>query len=250
MTRPSTPTLAVAAAIATILLAACSEDPDPVSAPTEESPPSSPAGELIQATRLDDVAGSDAPLTPGLYALGVSSDRTDAPMVVIDVPEGYLGGGDGFEIGADEGGFRHDSTWTVADGAETPCGSTEWVDPGPGVDDLVDALAALPVWESTAPASLTIGGHDAVSMELNVPADVPADCQEGQPHSWRDHQGGTQGIGPGKTQRLWIVDVDGQRVMLVVGYFPGDEGPSPSTVEEMTAMVEGARFVSPDQLAP
>jgi len=31
-------------------------------------------------------------------------------------------------------------------------------------------------------------------------------------------------IGPGKTQRLWILDVDGHRVMLIAGYFPDRPG--------------------------
>ena len=86
-------------------------------------------------------------------------------------------------------------------------------------------------------------------MELNVPADLPASCQ-GEPDSWRDHDGSTQGIGPGKTQRLWIVDVDGQRLMLVAGYFPGPEGPTQRQIDEMTQMAEGATFVDADRVAP
>ena len=169
----------------------------------------------------------DTLLTPGPYAMGFSSDQADAPMVVIDVPAGYRGRGDGYEIcGRGRRGFRHFDTWTVAEVAAQPCGGTAWVDPGPSVDDLADALAALPVWESTQPAPRTIGGYEGVFMELNVPADIPAKCQ-GELHSWRDHPGGTQGIGPGKTQRLWIVDVDGHRLMFVAGYFPGPEGPTP-----------------------
>ena len=124
--------------------------------------------------------------------------------------------------------------------ATAPCGDADWVDPGPGVDDLADALAALPVWESTPPVARTIDGHEGVYMELNVPADVPAECQGGELLSYRDHEGGTQGIDLGKTQRLWIADVDGHRLMLVAGYFPGPEGPTPEQVDEMTRMAEGS----------
>ena len=214
-----------------------------------DSPASSPSGDLVQATRLADVAAADTLLTPGPYAMGFSSEQADAPMVVIDVPAGYQGRGDGFEISADEGGFRHLDTWTVAEVAAQPCGSTAWVDPGPRVDDLADALAALPVWESTEPAPRTIGGYEGVFMELNVPSEIPAKCQ-GELHSWREHSGGTQGNGPGKTQLLWIVDVDGHRLMLVVGYFTGPEGPTSEVVDEMTQMAEGATFVDADQVAP
>ena len=215
----------------------------------EDPQTSSPSGDLVQATRLADVAAADTLLTPGLYAMGFSSDEDDVPMVLIDVPAGYLGRGDGYEITAAEDDFRHFDTWTVAEVAEQPCGGTAWMDPGPTVDDLADALAALPVWETTEPAPTTIGGYEGVFMELNVPANIPATCQ-GDLLSWRDHSGGTQGIAPGKTQRLWIVDVDGHRLMLVVGYFPGPEGPSPKQVDEMTQMAEGATFIDADQVAP
>ena len=174
----------------------------------------------MQATRLADVAASDALLTPGLYAMGFSSDHADVPMVVIDVPAGYRGRGDGYEISAEEGGFRRFDTWTVADVATQPCGDTAWVDPGPGVRDLADALAALPVWESTRPAPRTIGGYEAVFMELNVPRDTPATCLD-ELRSWREHSGGTQG-----------------------------NGPTPQLVEEMTEMAEGAKFVDADRIAP
>ncbi len=236
-------------AVVTILLTACSDDRNTSASSGEDEPTSSPSGDLVQATRLADVATSDAGLTPGRYAMGFSSDQADTPMALIDVPAGYLGGGDGYEISSEKGGFRHFDTWTVAEVAEQPCGGTAWVDPGPGVDDLADALAALPVWESTDPAAVTVGGHEGVFMELNVPDEYPAACQ-GELLGWRDHLGGTQGIGPGKTQHLWIVDVDGHRLVLVAGYFPGPEGPTPGQIREVTRMARNATFVDADQVAP
>lgn len=244
-------TQALTATLATIavVLTACADDSGPRAPADEESSTSTPSGDLVRATRLAEVA-ADAALTPGPYAMGFSGEQADPPMLVIDVPAGYLAGGDGYEIQSEgDDGFRHFDTWTVAKVATQACGDAAWVDPGPGVDDLADALAALPVWESTPPAPRTIGGHDGVFMEFNVPADIPAKCQ-GEPLSWRDHLGGTQGIGPGKIQRLWIVDVDGHRLMLLAGYFPGPEGPTSGQVVEMTQMVEGATFVDADQVAP
>ena len=38
-----------------------------------------------------------------------------APLVLIDVPAGSLGGGDSFEIASDEDGLRHFGTWTAAE---------------------------------------------------------------------------------------------------------------------------------------
>ena len=252
MSPSSSPVLTAFAAVA-FLLTACTEDPDSQPSggadPPSSSPSSSPTGEPVRATRISDVASSDALLEPGLYAMGVASEEADPPMVVIDVPAGYHGRGDGYEISAepDGAGFRHFDTRTVSQVATKPCGDPEWVDPGPGVEDLAGALAALPVWESTRPEPRTIGGHAGVFMELNVPARLPAKCY-GNFRSWLDYHGSSQGIGPGKTQRLRIVDVDGQRLMLVAGYFPGAEGPTQAQIDEMTEMAEGAMFVDEDQI--
>lgn len=240
---------AAALAVVAILLTGCNDDSGTRAGTGADSPPSSSSGDLVQATRLADVAAVDTPLTPGRYAMGFASEQADAPMVVVDVPAGYLGRGDGYEITAEEGGFRHFDTWTVADVATQSCGDTSWVDPGPSVGDLADALAELPVWESTRPTPTTVGGHEGVVMELNVPARIPARCH-GELYSWREHTGGTQGIGAGKTQHLWIVDVDGHRLMLVLGYFPGPGGPGRDLVDEMVQMAEGATFVDADQVAP
>ncbi len=241
------------AALATtaILLTACDDEADVGGSPGEVSQPSSPSGDPVLATRLADVA-ADTDLTPGRYAIGFSSNQTDPPMVLIDVPAGYRAGGDGYEISAEDNdgtGYRHFDTWTVSEVAEQPCGDTAWVDPGPGVYDLADALAALPVWESTRPVPVTVGGHQGIVMELNVPADIPDKCRS-ELLSWHDHLGGTQGIGAGKTQRLWIVDVDGHRLMLIAGYFLGHGGPTPKQVDEMTKMAEMAAFVDADHVAP
>ena len=133
---------ATALATIAILLTGCSDDPGTRAGAGGDSPPPSPSGDLVQATRLTDVASADTLLPPGPYAMGFSSDQADAPMVVIDVPAGYLGRGDGFEISAEEGGFRHLDTWTVAEVAAQPCGGTAWVDPGPSVDGSVRAGVA------------------------------------------------------------------------------------------------------------
>lgn len=239
-----------------VLLPACSDDQaagaaadadsatpsPPAPAPASADPGAAPEN----ATPLRDLA-AETRLAPGRYVMDVSSEYTEEPSVLIDVPAGYRSLGDGYEIVAnenDDSGFRHFGTWTVGQVATRPCDvSTTWVDPGPAVDDLADALASLPVWETTRPVPTTVGGHEAAFMELNVPADLPARCGGNMPHSFQDHLGGTQGISSGKTQLVWIVDVDGRRVVLLAGYFPGPEGPTARQVQELSTMAEGATFV-------
>jgi hypothetical protein len=252
MQHRSIPTRLAVLATTAALLISCSDDSGggrPTDADIDAPSAKTPAG-VVEATRLTNAA-DQAVLTPGVYAMGVASPDPDPPMVLIDVPAGYTGRGDGFEItGATERtGFRHLDTWTVDKVATEACGDVTWVDPGPSVEDLAEALTSLTVWETTEPVPVTIGGHEGVSMELSVPERLPARCF-GSLAGFRDYLGGTQGIGPGKTQLLWIVDVDGQRMMLLVGYFPGAEGPRPKRVAEMVAMAEGAEFVDADRVAP
>src|SRR6187551_3324005 len=101
----TTPGLVCALATIAALLTACSDDTDARADASDESPSSSPSGDLVQATRLADLA-ADTALTPGRYAIGFSSDQADPPMVLIDVPPGYRAGGDPYEIGT-EANFRH-----------------------------------------------------------------------------------------------------------------------------------------------
>ena len=104
--------------------------------------------------------------------------------------------------------------------------------------------------EHAAGAARPSTATTASTWSSTCPPDVPAEC-DGEPRSWRDVAGSTQGVGQGKTQRLWIADVDGHRLMLVAGYFPGPEGPTPEQVDEMTRMAEGATFVdAATQIAP
>ena len=120
------------------------------------------------------------------------------------------------------------------------------------------ALMTRPRWSSAASKMVPSTSRDCceaapVDRRTVRPPDAHAPARPSlrtELSSWRDHLGGFQGIGAGKTQLLWIVEVDGQRLMLVVGYFPGPDGPSPRRVAEMVAMAETAEFVDADQVAP
>jgi len=194
-------------------------------------------------------------IRPGSYTgtFETSKRAQPLPLAVVRVPAGYVVEGTG-EIAADTSaagpGLRHLALWFVADVISAPCsGSATWTDPGPTARDLAVALAALPVWESTTPAPVTVGGYDGYVMDFDVPDPIPARC-DGMLYHWRDDIGGSQGIGPGKRQRLWILDVAGQRVVILAGWFPAgvsdpDAGTTPAQAEELIRMAEGITFVAP-----
>jgi hypothetical protein len=121
-----------------------------------------------------------------------------------------------------------------------PCNwSTSIIDPpvGPTVDDLADALAAQAMRGDATPTDVTIGGYDGKYLEMSVPDDVVlADCDEGEFRSWagRYHQG------PGQIDVVYILDVDGERQVLIAHRMPGV-----STAEqaEQQAVVDSIAFL-------
>jgi hypothetical protein len=101
-----------------------------------------------------------------------------------------------------------------------PCGwSQSVIEPpvGGSVDDLANALAAQSMRGDPVPTDVTIDGYQGKLLEMHVPSDLDlATCDEGEFRSWlgRFHQG------PGQTDRVYILDVDGERQVLIAHYMP------------------------------
>jgi hypothetical protein len=191
-------------------------------------------------------------LVPGRYAGEFASTKRsgEGPLAVITIPAGYFAGDDASAVStADDSPFRHLDLWTVSKVVQDPCSGPVYTDPGPTVQNLADALAALPVWKSTKPKPVTVGGYQGLVMDFNVPDPTPSGCGD-QPFHWVDDQGGSQGVGLGKRQRLWILDVAGERVMILAGWFPAEgsdpaAGVTPAQTKELVGMAETITFVEP-----
>jgi hypothetical protein len=88
---------------------------------------------------------------------------------------------------------------------------------------------------ATDPVPVAVDGHDGLYLELSTPADLDyATCQKDGLVAWDD---ATAWAEPGVT-RLWILDVDGQRVVLTLN---GE--PTKATERVFTGMVRSAEFV-------
>jgi len=102
-----------------------------------------------------------------------------------------------------------------------PCNwSTTIIEPpvGPTVDDLANALAAQEMRGDAVPTDATIDGYQGKVIELSVPTDIAiGSCDRGEFRSWagRYHQG------PGQIDRVYILDIDGERLVLLVHHMPG-----------------------------
>lgn len=84
--------------------------------------------------------------------------------------------------------------------------------PGPTVDDLANALAALDGFESTQPTDVTVAGYHGKRLQMISPADVNVRLCHG--FEYRAFEGTLLGDAAGVTVDVRILDLDGNRVML------------------------------------
>jgi hypothetical protein len=113
-----------------------------------------------------------------------------------------------------------------------PCAwSSTVIEPpvGPTVDDLANALASQSMRGDPVPTDVTIDGYQGKLLEMTVPSDLDlGTCDGGEFRSWlgRFHQG------PGQTDRVFIIDVDGERRVLIAHHMPD------ATAEELAEQQE------------
>jgi hypothetical protein len=227
----------------------------PTAAPPTSAPPTSTPTEEARPTPQTLGRESDRSLEAGTYRVAIAS----LPAFLVTVPDGWVGGAS--LIHKPRSG--HDVSpvalmfWDVDQVYGHPC---QWrgtlFRPGPTVDDLAEALVDIPLRNATQPVDVTLDGYAGKYLEWSVPADIETephgeyvsfdDCdQTGDGdrafESWTGKAGGSDRYqqGPGQVDRLWILDVDGIR--LVIDAF---EMPYATAAEraELMAVVESIRF--------
>ena len=221
------------AIVVALLTSACAAGPT--------APPTAALGATPQAMPLGEV---DISLKAGTYAFDFS--RLDAPgkpfpKVVLRVPDGWVSY-KGFAVRSLVNTPRQlvVSFWNVVDVYGNSC---HWlgpmIHPGSTVDELTAVLAVRPLRNATAPVAVSIGGYHGKYLEWSVPADIKfSDCDQGpgDTHTWFESWTGVMlwnapfnpsgttdryQQGPGQVDRLWILDVEGRRLVIDATYMPG-----------------------------
>ena len=146
--------------------------------------------------------------------------------------------------------------WIIANVYTDPCqwqGSLLNPAVGPTVDDLATALAAQKDRNATAPTDVMLGGYPAKRVELSIPADLdPATCDEGVIRTWvapgedaspvdqTETLGVTPGgMHPGQLNVAYIVDVNGERLVIDTWHMPGT---SAADLAELDAILASMRI--------
>ena len=255
MTRHSTRGILPLLAAASLVITACSDD---TSDTTQAESSTTPSSSTPSSGTADGTTGigpawrllSDEPehvqLDPGAYALtpnGVSDH-----VAVVQAPEGYQNiGGWTFVTGEP---FRAMGFATADRVPSDPCGSeghskfdTE-VDPGPSVEDLADALVAQKGAVTSDPVPVALDGHHGLYLTYQVGKGIDvAKCEAQAFDIFSTGPGGAWYLETARERAaIWILDVDGERLVLAWVAFPGV---THAQMREMTRMVESARFVEP-----
>jgi hypothetical protein len=230
MTRSRTPRWTPAAlATLAVLLSACSagsasSDPAPAGDPDSSASSDSstsvfdpdeetlPGGVKVLSQDVDGFAQVAA----GRHAVRVSKSL----LYQFDLPEdSEVNGGQFVNPGRERGGdtivflFPTDKRMGLP---VHPCRDHTLRVVGPTVGDLAGALSRLPYLQVTKPVEVTVGGMDGLFVKVTVPDDADiAKCQDDQVHITSEDGQGSGVQEPGLVDRMWILDIDGTRHILL-----------------------------------
>lgn len=234
--RRSACTRAGGALVLALTLVGCTAKSQTIG-PTDPPPPTLDVEEPV---RLLANQQAEAPLEPGRYVMSMSEAATMSP--VLTVPDGYSHLDEGWAIFVteDTGSDGYSPTlavWEIDAVYSHPCDPSSRLEPvGPSVADLANALAAQPMRNGSTPAPVTVNGYDGLYVQLSVPDDIDINtCPGGRFNSWP----GRWQQGPGQIDMVWILDVDGERIVLNAMH--GPTAP-PEQVEEVRAIVSTVAF--------
>lgn len=107
-----------------------------------------------------------------------------------------------------------------------PCHAEQgYLDPplGPSVDDLATALANMPGIQVTDVSALTVDGYSGKQLTMSAP-DSFASCTFSSFDGyviWQLPLGKTLSMSAGERNRVWILDVAGTRLVILVSDEPG-----------------------------
>lgn len=232
--------LTTALAALTLLAACTNDDSQSKASPStaERESTTTPAPEYT-------ILGEPQMRGPGRWGVTAFGDP-DAPVAVFDVPEGFQGHESWvWTDNQGAGEFAQLASWAPTRVPTDPChakSSSSAV--GSTVEDLAAALARQDRTTTTKPIPVTVDGHEGLYLELTSPRrfDYQACGPDGM-QIWATD--GTDGrvLAEPVTDRYWIIDVDGQRVVISALTLPAATS---ETVELITGMAKTVSFADPE----
>jgi hypothetical protein len=175
---------------------------------------------------------------PGTYVI---DDPFPIP-VTISLPAGWAGKvGGPYAAFLDKAGGGAAIAFTLSQSIYAdPCNIRGFLDPQPGptVDDFAIALAGLPGLDATTAADVTVDGYRGKQLTLTAP-DTFDGCtltRDGY-RIWQLPLGAIFSFTPGQRMALWILDVDGERLVVSSNTFPATTAQESSEVQEILGSI-------------
>ncbi len=178
----------------------------------------------------------------------------DSIRITLTVPDGWTGfeysivpsvesysppGGGGLNFG--RGGWLYTVSQVCGgSGPDFPTGPT--IPTGTTVDEFVTALVDHPDLDVTSPIDVTLGGYSGQYLELRAPANTTTDelgPVAGGCNYYFVWEPGIYAQGPSDLWRIWVLDVDGVRVVVRTDSFPGT---SPQVQAQLAAIVDSIQI--------
>ena len=125
-------------------------------------------------------------------------------------------------------------------GPDFPTGPT--IPTGTTVDEFVTALVDHPDLDVTKPVDVTLGGYSGQYLELRAPANTTTDELGPDPDGCNYYfvwEPGIYAQGPSALWRIWVLDVDGVRVVVRGDSFPGT---SPQVQAQLQSIVDSIQI--------
>jgi hypothetical protein len=175
-------------------------------------------------------------LLPGRYRFA------ESPLSV-EVPAGWHAEG-GFVITKDYGTRDAEfgaafTVWEITGTYVDPCTDHTLVAPAPGsgVDELAADLASMPGTVADQPTNVTIDGYRGKAVEVTVATDI-ASCGIDSFWLWASPDGDHRYVnGSNEVNRIYIVDVDGERLTFAARITPATTTADRAELEAMIASI-------------
>jgi hypothetical protein len=186
---------------------------------------------------LEDTAGS---LEPNIDTTIVG----DVVRLTFTLPDGW--NNNGWFVNKANSDPSFGAIFDIVDNIfSDPC---QWVEVSPQVgrtvDDLATAFANVPSLDATEATDVTVDGYHGKQIEFTVPDYTDDECVDGRfalyqnpgnsainPNYWAQ--------GPHAYHRLWILDVDGTRLVIGGTYFPDT---SQQDVDDLDTILNSIRI--------
>jgi hypothetical protein len=206
------------ATVAAVSIAACSSG-------TPDAPTAASTAEPTGSTTLDaTTVTSGSPTATGTIGHG-------AAAVTFTMPDGWTNIGWGLVKEDPAFGLL---SMEVRNTYTDSCPSVA-LDPPVG-----SAWADLPAFDATAPTDITVDGFDGKHVEFTVPDYDEVECPDGEFMLLQDNSGqdGYWAQAPNQHHQLWILDVDGTRLVIAAFWYPDTPAQERADIDRILSSIQ------------